>query len=70
MPKEFEFINEGAKRAFLDLPREIISSFGSNLNAVQQGKDPFSEFKHVSGSVGPGAIELIAKGHKTAKEGR
>ena len=60
--KKFEFINEGAKRAFLDLPKEIQYQFGTDLNAVQQGKDPLSTFKHLTQSVGPGAIELIENG--------
>lgn len=36
--------------------------FGSDLNAVQQGEKPFSNFKDISGSVGTGAIELIENG--------
>jgi phage-related protein len=32
------------------------------LNAVQQGKDPFSSHKVLSESVGAGAIELIENG--------
>lgn len=62
MPKQFKFINEAAKRAFLALPREIQSQFGSDLNAVQQGQKPFSAFKDISSSVGAGAIELIENG--------
>ncbi len=61
-PKKFEFINEGAKRAFMALPRDIKRQFGNDLNAVQQGKEPFSTFKHLTESVGPGAIELIENG--------
>ncbi|MGQ7272262.1 type II toxin-antitoxin system RelE/ParE family toxin [Marinobacter nauticus] len=60
--KKFRFINEGAKKAFLSLPKEIISQFGSDLNAVQQDERPFSEFKDISSSVGKGAIELIENG--------
>jgi hypothetical protein len=39
MPRElnFKFINAAAKRDFLNLPKDIISQFGSDLNAVQQG---------------------------------
>ncbi len=62
MPKEFKFVNAAAKRAFLDLPAAVISQFGSDLNAVQAGKRPFSAFKDISGSVGAGAIELIENG--------
>lgn len=60
--KKFKYINEGAKRAFMDLPLEIKRQFGSDLNAVQQGEKPFSEFKDISSSVGTGAIELIENG--------
>ena len=62
MPKQFKFVNEAAKRAFLDLPREIQRQFGSDLNAVQQDQKPFSAFKDISSSVGAGAIELIENG--------
>lgn len=60
--KKFEFVNEQAKREFLDLPKEIKIQFGNDLNAIQQGKDPFSEIKHLTTSVGTGAIELIENG--------
>lgn len=62
MAKDFRFINAAAKRAFLALPRSIQRQFGSDLNAVQQGHRPFSEFKDISKTVGPGAIELIENG--------
>ena len=60
--KKFRFINDSAKKDFLSLPSEIIKQFGSDLNAVQQNKKPFSEFKDISDSVGQGAIELIENG--------
>jgi phage-related protein len=59
---EFEFVSAAAKRAYLTLPRHIQKQFGTDLNAVQQGKDPFSSHKVLSESVGPGAIELIENG--------
>lgn len=62
MPKQFKFINAAAKRAFLALPRGVQRQFGSDLNAVQQGYRPFSEFKDISKSVGAGTIELIENG--------
>lgn len=62
MPKQFKFVNAAAKRAFLNLPREVQRQFGSDLNAVQQGEKPFSDFKDISKSVGKGAIELIENG--------
>lgn len=60
--KKFKFINEASKKEFLDLPEEIISQFGSDLNAVQQNKKPFSDIKDISSSVGPGSIEIIKNG--------
>ena len=39
-----------------------MKQFGSDLNAVQQGERPFSDFKDISSSVGAGAIELIENG--------
>tara|TARA_R100000687_G_C6448513_1_gene164016 strand:- start:1401 stop:1751 length:351 start_codon:yes stop_codon:yes gene_type:complete len=60
--KKFKFVSEAARRDFLALPRDIQRQFGSDINAVQQGEPPFSEFKNISGSVGPGAIELIENG--------
>jgi phage-related protein len=60
--KKFEFINEAAKRAYLALPKDIQYQFGTDLNAVQQGKAPLSAHKVLTASVGPGAIELIENG--------
>ncbi|RKE83275.1 type II toxin-antitoxin system RelE/ParE family toxin [Rhizobium sp. AG855] len=60
--KKFEFVNEAAKRTFLDLPKEIIRQFGADLQAVQNGERPFSEHKNIKESVGPGAVELIENG--------
>jgi len=60
--KKFAFVSEAAKRAYLDLPADIQTQFGSDLNAVQKGKKPFSDFKDISASVGKGAIELIENG--------
>lgn len=62
MAKNFEFINASAKREFMDLPEDIRLQFSTDLNAVCQDKDPFSDFKNISGSVGVGAIELIENG--------
>jgi len=60
--KKFEFISAAAKKAYLALPEEIQKQFGADLNAVQQGYDPFSNHKVLTESVGPGAIELIENG--------
>ena len=63
MTKElkFKFINAGAKRAFLDLPEDIVKQFGSDINAVQQGKKPFSDFEDLA-AIGAGVIELKENG--------
>lgn len=60
--KKFEFVSRAAVKAYLALPRDIQYQFGTDLNAVQQGKDPFSAYKVLTESVGPGAIELIENG--------
>ncbi|MBK8188184.1 MAG: type II toxin-antitoxin system RelE/ParE family toxin [Cellvibrio sp.] len=64
MKKElnFRFINAAAKRDFLNLPKDIISQFGSDLNAVQQGQRPFSDFEDLSSTIGAGVIELKENG--------
>lgn len=60
--KNFKFINNAAKKAFLSLPQEQITQFGLDLHAIQQEKTPYSDFKCISTSVGTGAIELIENG--------
>jgi phage-related protein len=60
--KRFEFVSQAALKAYLALPKDIQYQFGSDLNAVQQGKDPFSAHKVLTETVGPGAIELIENG--------
>lgn len=60
--KKFEFVSEAAKRAYLALPDPIKTQFGVDLNAIQQGKRPFSPIKDVSASVGQGTYELIENG--------
>jgi phage-related protein len=62
MTKHFEFINAAAKRSYLALPKAIQKQFGVDLNAVQEGKDPFSSFEFLTDSVGAGAIELRENG--------
>ncbi len=60
--KDFRFINKQALKEFKVLPEHIQKRFALDLNAVCQGKDPFSKFKHIAESVGVGAIELIENG--------
>lgn len=57
--RKFSFVNEAAKREFLELPKPILKQFGADLQAVQAGEPPFSRYKHLKESVGTGAIELI-----------
>lgn len=60
--KEYRFINKQALKEFKALPDRIQKRFANDLNAVCQGKPPFSKIKHVTESVGSGAIELIENG--------
>jgi len=62
MTKKFAFISNAAKRAFLNLPKEVQLQFSTDLTAVASNKQPFSPFKDISKSVGKGAIELIENG--------
>lgn len=60
--RKFEFVNAAAKREFLDLPKPIQRQFGADLQAVQAGLAPFSRWKHLTETVGIGAVELIENG--------
>lgn len=60
--KEFRFINKQSLKEFKTLPDHIQRRFALDLNAICEGKEPFSKFKHLSESVGIGAIELIENG--------
>lgn len=60
--KELRFINKQALKEFKGLPEHIQKRFALDLNAVCKGKEPFSKFKHITDSVGVGAIELIENG--------
>lgn len=60
--KKFEFVSQGALKAYMALPKDIQYQFGTDLNAVQQGKPPFSAHKVLTETVGPGAVELIENG--------
>lgn len=60
--KEFRFVNKQALKEFKALPDHIQKRFAHDLNAVSEGKQPFSKFKHIADSVGVGAIELIENG--------
>jgi phage-related protein len=60
--KNFEFINKRSLKEFKALPDAVRDQFSLDLQAIQQNKMPFSEFKHLKDSVGVGAIELIENG--------
>ncbi len=60
--KEYRFINKQALKEFKALPVRIQKQFSLDLQAICQGKSPFSAIKHLSQSVGVGAIELIENG--------
>ena len=60
--KEFRFINKQALKEFKAHPNPIQKRFANDLNAICQGKEPFSKYKYLNDSVGDGAIELIENG--------
>ncbi len=60
--KELRFINKQAKKEFKSFPEHIKKRFGADLNAIIQNKLPFSKIKHLTESVGIGAVELIENG--------
>jgi len=60
--KKFCFINNPSLKEFKALPTDIKMRFSNDLNAICQGKAPFSKFKHIGDSVGIGAVELKING--------
>lgn len=60
--RDIRFINKQALKEFKSLPSTVQKRFALDLNAVAQGKEAFSKFKHISESVGTGTIELIENG--------
>jgi phage-related protein len=60
--KEFRFVNKQSLKEFKSLPVHIQKRFAHDLNAVCEGLQPFSKFKHIADSIGVGAIELIENG--------
>jgi len=60
--REFRFINKQSLKEFKALPDTVQKRFAADLNEVCKGKPPFSKFKHITDSVGVGAIELIENG--------
>ena len=59
--KEIEFIGR-AEKEFRKLPRKIQERFALDVDALKNGKKPFSETTNIRESVGPGAIELKRNG--------
>ncbi|WP_236260808.1 type II toxin-antitoxin system RelE/ParE family toxin [Pseudomonas fluorescens] len=60
--KKFAFVNEAAQREYKDLPEWVQDEFGKDLRRIQYGQEPELSFKHLTASVGTGAVELIING--------
>src|SRR5690606_26228918 len=60
--RKFRFTNKQSLKEFKALPVQVQKRFALDLNAICEGKDPFSRIKHLTESVGSGAIELIENG--------
>ena len=60
--KEIRFINKPALKEFKLFPDHIKKRFANDLNAIGQNKNPFYKIKHLTDSVGIGAVELIENG--------
>ncbi|WP_201004264.1 type II toxin-antitoxin system RelE/ParE family toxin [Pseudomonas cichorii] len=60
--KKFAFVNEAATREYKDLPEWVQDEFGKDLRRIQYGAEPALAIKHLTNSVGPGAVELIING--------
>ena len=61
MSKKFKFVNEGAKRAFMDLPYDTRINFSGEIRRVQEGDDPLDDFKVLKGEW-KGVVELRENG--------
>nr|WP_311775793.1 type II toxin-antitoxin system RelE/ParE family toxin [Pseudomonas cichorii] len=55
-------MNEAATREYKDLPEWVQDEFGKDLRRIQYGAEPALAIKHLTNSVGPGAVELIING--------
>lgn len=60
--KRFAFVNEAATREYKDLPEWVQDEFGKDLRRIQYGGEPELAIKHLTESVGSGAVELIING--------
>lgn len=60
--KIYRFVNKQSLKEFEALPVTVQKRFALDLQAICEGKSPYSKFKHIADSVGVGAIELIENG--------
>lgn len=60
--KGFGFVSDAAEKEYRAFSKETLQVFGTSLRAIQEGKRPFIPIRHISESVGIGAIELIIQG--------
>lgn len=60
--KRFAFVSEAATREYKDLPEWVQDEFGKDLRRIQYGGEPEHAIKHLSETVGAGAVELIING--------
>lgn len=60
--KRFAFVSEAASREYKDLPEWVQDEFGKDLRRIQYGGEPELAIKHLSETVGTGAVELIING--------
>lgn len=60
--KRFAFVNDAAQREYKNLPDDVQDEFGKDLRRVQYGGEPELTIKHLTESVGTGAVELIING--------
>ncbi|MDB5981518.1 MAG: hypothetical protein JWQ69_2533 [Pseudomonas sp.] len=60
--RKFAFVSEAAEREYKNLPATIQDEFGKDLRRIQYGCEPELAIKHLTESVGNGAVELIING--------
>jgi phage-related protein len=61
MSKKFKFVNEGANRAFMNLPTDTRINFSGEIRRMQEGLDPLDTFKVLRGEW-KGVVDLIENG--------
>lgn len=59
--KKFRFVNSASRKCFGELPTDIQMQFANDLKRVQEGKQPLSDFKVLTGEW-KGVVELIENG--------